>query len=415
MKNLISVLEAQSRIISSIDIGPWEEVAIEQSFHRILAQELFADMDIPAADLSGMDGYVVRNDDILAAASNKPVTLDVIAEIPAGKFPDIILQPGQSARIMTGAALPEGGDTVIPFEDISNPDQFNHPLNREKIEITSPLPGGSNVRPRGEDVRNGSLILPKYHKLEPQDIGMLAMTGSSRIKVMSKPCVGIFSTGDELILPGQPHTPGKIYESNSYMLAALVEKFGGHPVLVGKAADNPEIIESALNDLVVRNVNFILTSGGVSVGTHDYVREVIVKTGIIEFWKVNIRPGKPLVFGEYHGIPYFGLPGNPVSSFVSFLVFVLPAIRKFLGMPPLERNCVKAVLEHPVQSDGRESYLRAELSQRNGIYYADLSNHQGSGNLYSLVQADALLIIPSGVKSHPAGTEVDSWLINTNN
>ncbi len=415
MENLLSVNEAQSRILSSINPGIIEEIAIEKTLHRILAQDIFANMDFPAEDLSSMDGYVVRCEDIQAADMDHPVSLEVIGEIPAGKYPDFSLQPRQAARIMTGATLPEGGDTVIPFEEISPPDQFAESKNAESLNITTTYPRGRNVRPRGQDLQYGTQILPKHHRLEPQDIGMLAMTGISKINVFAKPGVGIFSTGDELISPGQPHLPGQIYESNSYMLASLVEKYGGHPVLARKAADNPVVIEGSLNELAATNVDIILSTGGVSVGTHDYVRQVILSAGKIEFWKVDIRPGKPLVFGNYKGIPYFGLPGNPVSSFVSFFVFVLPALRKLLGLPPLVRDCVKVVLEQPIQSDGRESYLRAGLSRRNGVLLANLPHHQGSGNLFSLVQADALLIIPSGVKSLPAGTEVDAWIINGKN
>lgn len=411
MKNLISVQEAQSNILNSVKPGEPEMIPIEQALSRVLAASITSGMDIPAANLSSMDGYAVDSHDTLAASSDTLVSLDVVAEIFAGISPEFVLQPGQAARIMTGAVVPEGADAVVPFEEIVAPGPTHYPINGEKIHLTKPSVQGSNVRPRGQDVRMGSTLLEEHHILQPQDIGLLAMTGHSHIEVMSKPSVGILSTGDELVLPGNPLAPGKIYESNSYMLAALVEKFGGRAVLSAKAMDNPEKIEYAINELVNKKVNFILTTGGVSAGKRDYVREVISKSGRNVFWKVNIRPGKPLMFGEYAAVPIFGLPGNPVSSYVSFLVFVLPAIRKKLGVSPLERKTLKAILEDPVESDGRESYLRGILHHKNGQYYARLTSHQGSGNLYSLVNANTLLILPSGVKSLPTGTEVDAWLL----
>ncbi len=412
MQNLISVQEAQTRILSTINAVSSEMELIENSLNRILADNIRSSMDIPSSDLSSMDGFAVRNTDIRNAGKETPVTLKVIDDIPAGKRSGKKIHPGQAARIMTGAELPIGGDTVIPFEQISGMDNLNDLNPPNHIVVNSEISIGANVRVRGEDINKETLLFSKNHKLRPQDIGILAMMGHQSVNVFSRPRIGIFSTGDELEVPGKALQPGKIYESNSFMLAALSEKFGAHPLRMGKASDDASEIKNVLDQFIEMKVDMILSSGGVSVGTHDVVRQVILEGGNVEFWKVNIKPGKPLLFGNYQGIPFFGLPGNPVSSYISFLVFTLPAIRKSLCLPPLEKNCIKAVLEHPVQSDGRESYLRVKLRKINGIYYANYSSHQGSANLLSLVQSDALLIIPSGVKSLSAGTDVDAWLIH---
>ena len=412
MQNLISVQEAQTRILSTINTTNSENEPIERSLNRILAENLKSGMDIPSSDLSSMDGFAVRFVDIQNAGPESPVTLNIVADIPAGSHSEVKLHQGQAARIMTGAVLPYGGDTVIPFEQImglDNPNQVNPPTN---IIINSEIFSGANIRVRGEDINKETLLFTKNHMLRPSDIGILAMMGHQSIKVYSKPRIGIFSTGDELVEPGNALQSGNIYESNSFMLSTLAEKFGAHPLRLGKANDTALEIKIVLDQLIEMKVDMILSSGGVSVGTHDVVRQVIMEKGNVEFWKVNIKPGKPLLFGNYQGIPFFGLPGNPVSSYISFLVFTLPAIRKSLGLPPFERKTIKAVLEHSIQSDGRESYLRVKLRKMNGQYSAKYSSHQGSANLLSLVQSDALLIIPSGVKSLPAGIDVDAWLIH---
>jgi len=230
--------------------------------------------------------------------------------------------------------------------------------------------------------------------------------------VHRQPRIAILSTGDELIAPGLPLTPGKIYESNNILIGALTAETGAVPQILGIAGDTPAAIQTKLEQALAGEADLILTTAGVSVGAFDYVRQVIEENGRLELWRVNMRPGKPLAFGHYKSTPVIGLPGNPVSAFVGFMVFVTPVIRKLLGLRGQPRQIRKARLEHEVHSDGRESYLRAEVQSSPGGFTASLKTHQGSGNLLSIVQSNALLIIPSGVKSLPTGTEVDFWLLS---
>jgi molybdopterin molybdotransferase len=222
----------------------------------------------------------------------------------------------------------------------------------------------------------------------------------------------VFSTGDELLPVGLPLGPGKIYDSNTHTLVSLVEQYGGQPANLGIVRDREEAVRESLERAARERVDLIVSSAGVSVGAFDFVRTVVESEGRLNFWKVNMRPGKPLVFGDYRGIPFFGLPGNPVSAFVGFEVFVRPALMKMSGLVDWSRPAQPVELEEAVESDGRESYLRGVVALRDGRWLAHLTGHQGSGNLRSLVQANALLLIPSGVKSLPAGARVNAWLLD---
>jgi molybdopterin molybdotransferase len=237
------------------------------------------------------------------------------------------------------------------------------------------------------------------------------MLGCKEVLVFRKPRVVMLSTGDELLPMDEPLSPGKIHDSNAYTLAASIEKDGGEAIYLGIARDREEAVRAIIENAVKNKADLILSSAGVSVGAFDFVRQVVEKHGRMEFWRVNMRPGKPLAFGSYKGIPFIGLPGNPVSAFVGYEVFVQPAIRKLAGLPTRRRPTVSVRLQHAVESDGRESYLRAIVEFRDGYYAARLTGHQGSGNLLSLVQANALLIIPSGVKSLPAEAEIEAWFL----
>jgi len=254
--------------------------------------------------------------------------------------------------------------------------------------------------------------LEKGRKLLPQDVGILASIGLARIPVFRRPRVALFSSGDELVPPGEPLGPGQIYDSNGFVLAAMLERAGAEILRLPTAPDDPEQIENTLNRAVSEKVDLIVTSAGVSVGAFDFVRQVIEAHGQLDFWRVNMRPGKPLAFGSFSGVPLIGLPGNPVSAFVGCRVFVVPVIDRLSGRERGFSHRRKAVLGEPIESDGRESYLRATVQYPDGKPTAILTGHQGSGNLYSLVQANALLIVPSGVKSLPSGAEVEIWFFD---
>jgi molybdopterin molybdotransferase len=282
----------------------------------------------------------------------------------------------------------------------------------DTVRIFRPARPGENVRPRGQDVHAGEIVLPSATRLYAQHIGLLAMLGIATVPVHRLARIGLFSSGDELVPVSEPLTPGKIHDSNSYTLNALVERDGAVPVHLGVAPDNATAIKSTLDRAVSEKADLIISSAGVSVGAFDFVRTVIESHGELNFWRVNMRPGKPLAFGNYRGIPFIGLPGNPVSAYVGYEIFVRPALLKMAGIQRWERVWQPATLLEPVESDGRESYLRGVVSRRDGRLVARLTGHQGSGNLRSLVQANALLMVPSEVKSLPAGSEINAWLMD---
>ena len=253
--------------------------------------------------------------------------------------------------------------------------------------------------------------MKKGQTLKPQDLGLLAMLGVSNVEVYKKPRVALLSSGDELLAVDAPLESGKIRDSNSYTLAASIESASSDVVRLGVAKDTRASVEELFQKAINEDVDFILSSAGVSVGAFDYVKEVIEANGALNFWRVNMRPGKPLAFGKYLDKQFIGLPGNPVSAFVGFEVFVRPVLERLSGKLDSSRRRIKVRSAEEIESDGRESYLRAKLHEENGIQIARLTGHQGSGNLLSLVQADALLIIPAGVKCVPAGQEVEALLL----
>jgi molybdopterin molybdotransferase len=409
--SLLSVDQARERILSQFQPVTTETLPLAACSHRVLAQEILATNDLPPFDNSSMDGFAVRAEDVIEASAASPRSLRVVADIPAGSYPAISLGPGEAARIMTGAPIPDGADTVIPVED-SNFDNRNAGVPApQEVQIFRSAKSGWNIRRRGMDIRAGEIVLNKGRVLKPQDLGLLAMLGFAHVLVYRKPRIALFSSGDELLEVNAPLEAGKIRDSNSYTLAALIEESGAEVIRLGVAKDTQESVQNLLDKAVELNVDLILSSAGVSVGAFDYVKQVIESNGRMDFWRVNMRPGKPVAFGEYKGVPFIGLPGNPVSAFVGFEVFVRGAIGRLSGASNGVRPMVHVRCEEQIDSDGRESYLRAQVQEKDGILVARLSGHQGSGNLYSLVQANALLIIPAGVKCVPAGQELQAWLI----
>lgn len=409
--SLLSVQQARERILSQLNPVGTETIPLTSCVNRVLGADIVAADDLPLFDNSSMDGFAVRAADTSTAAPASRVTLSVVADIPAGSTPTISLAPGQAARIMTGAHMPAGADAVIPVEDTDFHDRSSGTSAPATISMEKAVKRGENVRPRGMDVRAGDVVLKKGNILKAQDVGLLAMLGFPEVEVYKRPLVALLSSGDELLEAGAPLESGKIRDSNSYMLASLIESTGAEVLRLGIAKDNRESVQGLIEQAVLLNADLILSSAGVSVGAFDFVKEVVEESGSLNFWRVNMRPGKPLAFGEYRGIPFIGLPGNPVSAFVGFEVFVRDAIGRLGGRSDGGRQRVRVRSEEEIQSDGRESYLRAVVREENGQLAAKLTGHQGSGNLLSLVQANALLIIPAGVKCVPADQEVDAWLL----
>ena len=408
---MLSVTEARERILSHFQATAEEKIQLVECANRVLAVDITAAYELPLFDNSSMDGFAIRAMDTLSAAAASPLTLKVVADIPAGSAPTVTLAQGQAARIMTGAQLPAGADAVIPVEDTDFHSRDAGTAAPQTVSFTRKVNIGENVRLRGTDLHTGDVVLQKGRKLKPQDLGLLAMLGVAQVTIYKKPRIALLSSGDELVDVAAPLTAGKIHDSNSYALAALIQNTDSDVLRLGVAKDSRKSVEDLLDKAIQEKVDLIVASAGVSVGAFDFVKEVIESNGKLDFWRVNMRPGKPLAFGEYRGIPFIGLPGNPVSAFVGFEIFVRPVLDKLSGQLVGSRPIVKVRCGELIESDGRESYLRAKIRNEDGVNSATLTGHQGSGNLLSLVQADALLIIPAGVKCVPVGQEVEAILL----
>lgn len=402
---MLTVTEARERILAHFSPTATETVSLVASANRVLGVDISADHDYPPFDNSAVDGFAIRMEDTPASR------LRVVADIPAGVSPAIALKPGEAARIMTGAQLPEGANAVIPVEDTDFKNRQAGTAAPETVSFEKKMNAGENVRPRGMDIRTGEVVLHKGRTLKPQDLGLLATLGMANVTVHKKPRVALLSSGDELLPVEAPLEPGKIRDSNSYTIAALIENAGADVLRLGVARDTREAVTSLLDRAADEGADLILSTAGVSVGAFDFIKEVVESNGKMDFWRVNMRPGKPLAFGEYRNVNFIGLPGNPVSAFVGFEVFVRPSLERMSGKMDGGRQTVRVRCAEEIESDGRESYLRAKIRVEEGVRIVTLTGHQGSGNLLSLVQADALLIIPAGVKCVPAGQEVDAFLL----
>ena len=409
--SLLSVDQARERILSHFQPVTTQTLPLAGCSNRVLAQDINATNDLPPFDNSSMDGFALHAVDVVGAGTDSPRTLRVVADIPAGSHPTISLASGEAARIMTGAPLPEGADAVVPVEDTNFDNRDAGTPAPDEVRIFKSTKSGANIRLRGMDLRAGQVVLHKGRVLKPQDLGLLAMLGYANVQVYRKPRIALFSSGDELLPVDAPLEEGMIRDSNSYTLAALIEAADAEVIRLGVAKDNPDSVKALLDKAVELNADLITSSAGVSVGAFDFVKQVIESNGKMDFWRVNMRPGKPVAFGEYKQILFIGLPGNPVSSFVGFEVFVRPALQRLRGASNGGRQTIRVRCAEQIDSDGRESYLRAQVQEEDGTLIARLTGHQGSGNLHSLVQANALLIIPAGVKCVPAGQEVKAWLI----
>lgn len=410
MEKLLSVEAARKIILEKFQTKNSVLLPLNESMRRVLSKDIFAILNLPPFNNSSMDGYAVVAENIQAASHENPVELTIIEDIAAGMAPLHIISTGQASRIMTGAPLPTGADAVVPVEFTNFSDRYYQRELPEKILVKQPVLPGDYVRPYGQDIQKGERIFSQGHQLRPQDLGFLAAQGFEKIETASQPVIALLSSGDELTQPGDTLQPGKIYDSNTITIKSLLESFGAKVIDLGVARDNLEDIKDKLIHIQSLNVDLLVSTAGVSVGVYDFIRDVILEDGNLSFWKVNMRPGKPLTFGEYKSIPFVGLPGNPVSAYVSALIFIKPVINRLLGLSEII-NLNTAFLEEEISSDGRESYLRTEISYEQGNYHARLTGHQGSGNIYSLVCANALLIIPVGVKSLPKGNKVNFFWI----
>jgi molybdopterin molybdotransferase len=408
----LTVTEALSVVLSSVPVLEEETVPLLEALGRVLARPVVARDSLPPFANSSMDGYAVRSADIEGATSERPIALTVVADIAAGTPIDGQVGPGEAARIMTGAPLPAGADAVVPVEDTNEPWRERERPLPQQVDIRRAVAAGDYVRWPGEDIERGQQVLDTGHAIRPQEIGVLASLGIADIAVVRRPRVGVLATGDELVDIHLPLTPGKIRNSNGYSQAAQVQALGAIPIMLGVAADLEEDVRERLATGLAAGVDLFVSSAGVSVGAYDVVKAVLEKEGNVGFWRVRMRPGKPLAFGIYGGRPYLGLPGNPVSAMVSFERFARPAILKMAGHLQLERPRVVATLLEDIHSDGRESYIRAVVERAGKAYQARTTGGQGSHMMTSMVKANALLVVPEGVKYVPAGDKLPALMID---
>jgi molybdopterin molybdotransferase len=397
----LSVRHAVERILDAVSPLGDEEVPLLHAIGRILAERIVAPIDQPPWDNSGMDGFAVRSEDIARASADAPVSLEVIENIPAGGFPSLPVGRGQATKIMTGAPIPEGADSVVRDEHTDQDD--------DRIQILNSADARRNIRRRAEDLREGTVVLEPGTLLSSAEIGVLATVIRARVRVARKPHVAILSTGDELadiherdtVLAGR-----KIVNSNSYALAAAVTMAGGQPVLLGIANDTHQSLREHL--AFAGRSDALMTSGGASVGEHDLVKEVLTELGFaLDFWRVRMRPGSPFSFGTLRRIPVFGLPGNPVSALVTFEVLVRPALRKMLGASAVYPPSMRVRAGAPIPRAGRLTHFVRAVFQGTGTgFTATPTGPQGSGILSSMTAADALLVVPPGTEDVTPGTEL---------
>jgi len=401
---MISVEDALNQILEVIVPLGREKASILDSIGRVIGEDIYANRNIPPKDNSAMDGYAVRWEDTRGATVSKPAILDVIEDIPAGTVPRKNIGVGESSRIMTGAPIPVGANAVVRVEDTERDGQ--------RVKVFVKVKEAQDIRPAGEDVKEGELIISQGDVIRPAEIGMLAAVGRSFISVYQRPLVAVVATGDEIVdIDGHPN-PWQIISSNSYSLAAQIMDCGGIPLQIGIAKDKRDDLVAKFKEAL--RADIIVSSGGVSVGDYDLVKDVMKEVGNrMQFWQVAMRPGKPLAFGSMEGIPVFGLPGNPVSSMVAFEQFVRPSILKMMGHKNLFRRIVRATLKDNItKKKGTRHFIRAHVSYENGRYSTATTGEQGSGMLMSMVMANGLIILPEYATSVKKGEEVSVQLID---
>jgi molybdopterin molybdotransferase len=421
---MISVEQALEKILSYVDVLEAEEVPILDSPGQVLAEDISSSINIPPLDNAAMDGYAVQAKDTDGASHQSPRFLRVIDTVIAGSISEQEVKPDTAIRIMTGAPVPKGADSVVRFED-TDEDQRKKSATEtavSEIGILCKAKAGLNIRRAGEDVTKGPIVLKKGTVIRPAEVGVLASLGKNKVTVVRRPVVAILATGNELVEIEQPLPAGKIYNSNTYSVAALVQRYGGVPKILGIALDNEASLVTKLRQ--GSDADMLITSGGVSAGDYDMVKDVLAKEGEITFWTVRMKPGKPLAFGTIKGvnqtgatrnIPHLGLPGNPVSSMVTFELFARPAILKMMGKKNLTKPTVEAVLEETiVNTGGRRVYTRAVVEKRGDNYFARLTGPQGSGILTSMSLANGLVIVPEDKAEIKAGEVAQVIMLDWN-
>lgn len=435
LEAMLTVEQALEAILNPILPLPAERVPLLEAHGRVLAEDVFADVDNPPFDNAAVDGYAVRAEDTTGATREQPVPLRVLGEVPAGAVARQAVLPGACMRVMTGAPIPDGADAMVMVEDtlpfaphpqVSSPrvpgratgpsDQDRGEGEAEEVAILAPARRGDHIRRRGEDVKRGARVLAAGTQIGAAEAAMLAAMGYAQPLCVRRPRVAVISTGDELVEITKKPGPGAIRDSNRYALAALVAEAGAWLHSMRRLPDDERATEEAFRTCAGLDgsepADVIVTSGGVSVGGRDYVKPVLERIGTLELWRVKMKPGKPIAYGRVGNTLFFGLPGNPVSTMVTFELFVRPALWKLAGRTALERPCVHAALTDGVRhSPGRREYIRAVAYYAGNRFHVRPTGAQGSGILSSMLGANALIVLPESSPGAQAGEEVDTLLI----
>jgi len=400
MNDLTRLEDALQVVLDAVPVLGVEKINLLDALGRVLAEDIIAERDNPPWDNSAMDGFAVRHDDIRQIhAITTPTVLKVIEDVAAGTFPTKTVGKGEAIRIMTGAPLPQGADTVLKVEDTEH--------KPDSVKVFKEEQKGANIRPQGEDVRKGDCIIPQGKAIRPAEAGMLAILAKPFVFVYQRPRVAILSTGDELVDLDERLTDEKIVNSNSYGIAAAVQEAGGLPILLGIAKDNPEALKAKIRQGL--NADILVLSGGVSMGDYDFTKPVFKELGgDMNFWKLAIRPGQPVAFGKIGETLAFGLPGNPVSSMITFEQLVRPAMLKMCGHKVLARPVVQALFQERFSKrPDRRHFLRGVLWMERGMLMVRTTGSQGSGILTSMVKANGLIDIPVEVEKLKPGDVVN--------
>jgi molybdopterin molybdotransferase len=390
MKTDVTLEEAIDILAGILPVPKLERVGLLEAHGRVLAEPLASLVDHPSADDSALDGFAVRLEDTFQATPEAPVRLRVLAQVAAGSEAiSLRLEAGQAVQVFTGATVPEGATGIVMVENTARDGEF----------VIVHKPGTADIRKRGQDLEQGQTYLQPGTILRGAQLALAAAMGHATLPVLERPRIGILATGDELLEPGEPLPPGGVYNSNSYGLAGMIRELGGEPVILPKVQDDPDILRSSLND--VGDLHLLLSSGGVSMGERDFVRLLLEREGKVHFWRIRVKPGGPPLCGEWNGLPFFGLPGNPVSSLVIFLMVVKPALYKRWGILEPAYETVKATAQTPVKGAGaklglmRVNLERVRLEPDAGLGWTVRSfSNQSSNVLRSMVEANGLAIVP---------------------
>jgi molybdopterin molybdotransferase len=395
---LLSVEEARERVLSQIHPLAPLQLPLTEAFGCVVAEDAVADRDLPEFASSAMDGFAVRSSDVAEATPDRPVDLKIVGRAMIGRRPEAVVGGGEAIRIATGAPIPAGADAIVPIENASAAD--------EMVSVFDAPPAGQHIRPAGEDVQEGQVLVAAGKRLGPPELGLLANAGFPHPTVHPRPRVIVLSTGDELIPPTESPEFGQIRDSNAYTIFGALRDAGAMPVLAGIVKDDVDALKETVLSYLIQADAFV-SSGGVSVGERDVVKAAFFRRGDLDFYKVAMQPGMPQGFGQIEGKPYFGLPGNPVSVFVSFEVFVRPAILKMMGRTQLFRPEVTATLAEDVTGPkGKLQFARVRLARTDDGWLATPTGARGSNLISTVVRANGLAMVPAGTAVAPAGSEV---------